>query len=71
MARRGALSIWPVFALLWLDALIDVAITLLLIVCLDVSIAISSLMLAILFWNMFCLQLGSSFKSIGTSVLLV
>jgi hypothetical protein len=70
MARRGALSIWPVFALLWLDALMDVAITLLLVVCPDVSVAISSLMLAVLFRNIFCLQLRSSSKSIGTSVLL-
>jgi hypothetical protein len=70
MARRGALSVWPVFALLWLDALMDVATTLLSVVRPDVSVAISSLMLAVLFRNMFCLQLGSSSKSIGTSVLL-
>jgi hypothetical protein len=70
MARRGALSVWPIFALLWLDALIDVTMTLLSVVHPDVSVAISSLMLTILFRNMFCLQLGSSSKSIGTSVLL-
>jgi hypothetical protein len=70
IARRGALSVWPVFALLWLDALMDIATTLLLVVYPDVSVAISSLILAVLFWNMFCLQLGSSSKSIGTSVLL-
>jgi hypothetical protein len=71
IARRGALSVWPIFALLWLDALMDITTILLLVVCLDISIAISSLMLAVLFRNMFCLQLGSSSKSIGTSVLLV
>jgi hypothetical protein len=49
ITRRGALSIWPVFALLWLDALIDITITLLLVVYLDISVAISSLMLTVLF----------------------
>ena len=70
MARRGALFVWPVFARLWLDALMDVATTLLSVVRLDVSAATASLMLAVLFRNTFCLQLGSSLKSIGMSVLL-
>lgn len=68
-ARRGALFAWPVFARLWLDARMDAATTLLSVVRPDVSVATNSLMLAVLFQHMFCLQLGSSLKSIGTSLL--
>jgi len=49
IAKKRALFIWPVFARLWLDALIDVAMTLLSVVRLNVSVATASLILIILF----------------------